>query len=69
MLNDDNKKIFVSIEGKKIIRFHVLGVNCVGFEVEDGKCFVIETVCVQPSLGIYGMEITECTKKDLIGGE
>lgn len=57
---------FSMLEGKTIKTVRIHGVNCVSFETEDGKFFMAETVCVLPTLGLYGMEMSETTKENIV---
>jgi len=50
---------FLQLKDKKIIHVEVHGINSVSLKTEDCKIYRIETVCVLPSLGLYGMEVIE----------
>jgi hypothetical protein len=57
--NKEPISTFLQLEGKKIARVHLHGINCVTLETECGERYMIETVCVLPTLGLYGMEVTK----------
>lgn len=66
MSDNIGEENFIKLEGKKIVKAHVHGVGCVTLETDTGEFFMIETECVIPSLGLYGMTVTETTKENIV---
>jgi hypothetical protein len=62
-MNNDPTNTFKMLQGRTIKRVHLHGINCVTLETTDGKWFRVETVCILPSLGVYGMEVVETNEE------
>lgn len=54
------------LEGKTIAKVRIHGVNCASVETTDGKFYMVSTVCVLPTLSLYGIDVEEVSRDDII---
>jgi predicted methyltransferase len=54
------------LEGKTIARVRIHGVNCASLETTEGKFYMLATECILPTLSLYGVEMHEVSKEDIL---
>ena len=65
----DGINTFYHLEGKTIAKVRLHGVNCVSVETTDGHFYMVETICVLPSLQLHGVECRTATKEEILPTE
>lgn len=68
-MNQESIESLSQLEGKTIAKIRCHGINSMSVETTEGRFYMVNTVCILPSVRLYGLEAEEVTRGEILETE